>query len=461
MKIKPVILCGGEGTRLWPESRKKNPKQFIKINNISLLRHAINRVSGKNFDKITFCTNINFLDLLKTEVKNLDCSIVVEPIKKNTAPAILAALNDDNISFFQPIIIISADHIIEKKSLFQSELQKLSKYLDLNKIFIFGIKPSYAEIGYGYLKLKKEKNFYKVSKFLEKPNFNIAKKIIKNKNIYWNSGMFFSSKSALLNEYALYENKLSIQILESYLNAKIHHNIIYLEKSYFNKIKSISFDKAILEKSKNIFGHKLPTDWTDVGSWKQKWQIEKKDKNNNFIKGNVISLNVKNSYIASNDKLVVANNLNDILAVQYNDALYLADLKNSNIKNIYPSIVNKFSEIANQHVFTKRPWGEFKNIYVGKNFQVKELIVVPGGILSLQKHKFRSENWVVVEGVAKVTLNNKIYYLKKSQSIFIPKSAVHRIENPNKKILRIIEVQTGSYLGEDDIVRIKDIYGRS
>jgi mannose-1-phosphate guanylyltransferase/mannose-6-phosphate isomerase len=273
--------------------------------------------------------------------------------------------------------------------------------------------------------------------------------------------MFFSSKSALLNEYALYENKLSIQILESYLNAKIHHNIIYLEKSYFNKIKSISFDKAILEKSKNIFGHKLPTDWTDVGSWKQKWQIEKKDKNNNFIKGNVISLNVKNSYIASNDKLVVANNLNDILAVQYNDALYLADLKNSNIKNIYPSIVNKFSEIANQHVFTKRPWGEFKNIYVGKNFQVKELIVVPGGILSLQKHKFRSENWVVVEGVAKVTLNNKIYYLKKSQSIFIPKSAVHRIENPNKKILRIIEVQTGSYLGEDDIVRIKDIYGRS
>ena len=461
MKIKPIILCGGEGTRLWPESRKKHPKQFIKINGKSLLKHAIDRVTGVNFDPITICSNANFLDQIKEETKNINCKIYVEPAKKNTAAAILAAVNDDDLTFYQPVLIISSDHIIEKKIVFQKQIKKLSNNLDMYKIFIFGVKPDYPETGYGYLYSKKiNKNFNKVDKFIEKPNLNRAKKLFKNNNYLWNSGMFLSNKSALLNEFSILQNKLALQVCDSYINAKTTNHIVTLDNKYYSKIKSISFDHAILEKSKNVFSAKLSSDWKDVGSWMQKWEIEKKDKDNNYIKGNILKNNVKNSYISSN-RTIVASNLKNVLAVDNNDVLYLSDLKNNNLKNLYPIINKKFPKITDQHTTTLRPWGQFTNIFVGKDFQVKELIVNPGAILSLQKHKYRSENWVVVQGKANVTLNKKNISLNKSDSIFIPQGAVHRIENRQKSILKIIEVQTGSYLGEDDIIRIKDIYGRA
>ena len=461
MKIKPIILCGGEGTRLWPESRKKHPKQFIKINGKSLLKHAIDRVTGVNFDPITICSNANFLDQIKEETKNINCKIYVEPAKKNTAAAILAAVNDDDLTFYQPVLIISSDHIIEKKIVFQKQIKKLSNNLDMYKIFIFGVKPDYPETGYGYLYSKKiNKNINKVDKFIEKPNLNRAKKLFKNNNYLWNSGMFLSNKSALLNEFSILQNKLALQVCDSYINAKTTNHIVTLDNKYYSKIKSISFDHAILEKSKNVFSAKLLSDWKDVGSWLQKWQIEKKDKDNNYIKGNILKNNVKNSYISSN-RTIVASNLKNVLVVDNNDVLYLSDLKNNNLKNLYPIINKKFPKITDQHTTTLRPWGQFTNIFVGKDFQVKELVVNPGAILSLQKHKYRSENWVVVQGKANVTLNKKNISLNKSDSIFIPQGAVHRIENRQKSILKIIEVQTGSYLGEDDIIRIKDIYGRA
>ena len=461
MKIKPIILCGGEGTRLWPESRKKHPKQFIKINGKSLLKHAIDRVTGVNFDPITICSNANFLDQIKEETKNINCKIYVEPAKKNTAAAILAAVNDDDLTFYQPVLIISSDHIIEKKKVFQKQIMKLSNNLDMYKIFIFGVKPDYPETGYGYLYSKKiNKNINKVDKFIEKPNLNRAKKLFKNNNYLWNSGMFLSNKSALLNEFSILQNKLALQVCDSYINAKTTNHIVTLDNKYYSKIKSISFDHAILEKSKNVFSAKLSSDWKDVGSWMQKWEIEKKDKDNNYIKGNILKNNVKNSYISSN-RTIVASNLKNVLAVDNNDVLYLSDLKNNNLKNLYPIINKKFPKITDQHTTTLRPWGQFTNIFVGKDFQVKELVVKPGAILSLQKHKYRSENWVVVQGKANVTLNKKNISLNKADSIFIPQGAVHRIENRQKSILKIIEVQTGSYLGEDDITRIKDIYGRA
>jgi mannose-1-phosphate guanylyltransferase/mannose-6-phosphate isomerase len=329
------------------------------------------------------------------------------------------------------------------------------------KIFIFGVKPDYPETGYGYLYSKKINNsFNKVAKFIEKPNLNRAKKLIKNNNYLWNSGMFLSNKAALLNEFSILQNKLALQVCDSYINAKTTNHIVSLDNKYYSKIKSISFDHAILEKSKNVFSAKLLSDWKDVGSWMQKWEIEKKDKDNNYIKGNILKNNVKNSYISSN-RTIVASNLKNLLVVDNDDVLYLSDLKNNNLKNLYPIINKKFPKITDQHTTTPRPWGQFSNIFVSKNFQVKELVVNPGAILSLQKHKYRSENWVVVEGKANVTLNKKNIFLNKSDSIFIPQGAVHRIENRQKNVLKIIEVQTGSYLGEDDIIRIKDIYGRA
>ncbi|MEY3112663.1 MAG: mannose-phosphate guanyltransferase, partial [Pseudomonadota bacterium] len=363
--------------------------------------------------------------------------------------------------FYQPVIIISSDHIIEKKIVFQKQIKKFCNYLDKNKIFIFGIKPDYPETGYGYLYSKRvNKNFNKVIKFVEKPNLSRAKKLIKNSNYLWNSGIFFSNKSALLNEFSVLQTKLAVQVCDSYINAKLTNNIVTLDNKYYSKINSISFDHAILEKSKNVYSSKLLSDWKDVGSWMQKWQIEKKDKDNNFIRGNIFKNNIKNSYISST-RTVVASNLKNILAVDNNDVLYLSDLNNNNLKEIYPIISKKFPKTIDQHTTTQRPWGQFTNIFVGKNFQVKELVVNPGAVLSLQKHKYRSENWVVVEGKANVTLNKKNILLDKSDSIFIPQGAVHRIENKQKNLLKIIEVQTGSYLGEDDIIRIKDIYGRA
>ena len=272
--------------------------------------------------------------------------------------------------------------------------------------------------------------------------------------------MFLSNKSVLLNEFSILQTKLALQVCDSYVNAKSTNNIIELDNKYYSKIKSISFDHAILEKSKNIFSVKLLSDWKDVGSWLQKWEIEKKDKDKNYIKGNILKNNVKNSYISSN-RTIVASNLKNILAVDNNDVLYLSDLRNNDLKSLYPLISKKFPKITDQHTTTQRPWGQFTNIFVGKNFQVKELVVKSGGVLSLQKHKYRSENWVVVEGKANITLNKKNIILHKSDSIFIPQGAVHRIQNREKSLLKIIEVQTGSYLGEDDIVRIKDIYGRT
>jgi mannose-1-phosphate guanylyltransferase/mannose-6-phosphate isomerase len=461
MKIKPIILCGGEGTRLWPTSRTKNPKQFIKINGQSLLKHAIDRVTGDHFDKITICSNISFLDQILKETKSINCKIFVEPEKKNTGPAILAAINDDDLSFYQPIIIISSDHIIQEKLIFQKQIFKLSNFLDRSKIFIFGVKPTYPETGYGYLYSKKiNKSFSKVIHFIEKPILHKAKKFIKNNNYLWNSGIFLSNKSALLNEYSVFQTKMALNICDAFVNSKISKNTTLLDRKYFSKIKSISFDKAILEKSSNVYSSKLLSDWKDVGGWLQKWEIEKKDKNNNYINGKVLNDNVKNSYISSDRRPIVANNLENILAIENDDVIYLSNLKNNNLKNIYPSIKDKFPKLIDHHTTTQRPWGKFTNIFVGKNFQVKELVVNSGAVLSLQKHKFRSENWVVVEGQATVTLNKKIIVLKKSESIFIPKGAIHRIHNKQKNVLKIIEVQTGSYLGEDDIIRINDIYGR-
>jgi len=460
-KIKPIILCGGEGTRLWPESRATFPKQFIKVGNKSLLKHAIQRVTGSDFDTITFSTNENFLDLIKKETKNIKCKIIVEPEKKNTAAAILASISDDDITSKQPIIILSSDHIIKNDQLFKKHLESLKKNLGYNKIFIFGVKAEYPETGYGYIKSEKLFGYRKVTKFIEKPNLKIANLLFKDKNVHWNSGTFFSTKNCLIEEFAKYQSNLSKKILNSVVYSNKKNNCMYLEKKYFKKISPISFDYAIVEKSKKVFMSVLPNKWTDVGSWYQRWNIEKKSKNNNLVKGKIFLKNTSNSYFFSENKPIVADNLSNILAVNYDDVLYLSNLKKNSLKDIYPVIKKKFAKVTNEHSTVHRPWGYFRSLYASLGFQVKEIVVYSGGCLSLQKHKFRSENWVVVSGIAKVTLNKKSFYLKPSQSVFVKKGSIHRIENTSKKLLRIIEVQTGSYLGEDDIIRIKDVYGRN
>ena len=398
MKIRPVILCGGAGTRLWPNTKKYQAKQFIDFGGWTLFGKTLERIKSPLFDFPIISTNLKYLKDVKKNLKNKGISkyiIVLEPAKKNTAPAILTSALIKEIPDKQPLVFLSSDHLIEKKEKFNHEIKKHKKFLSDINIFIFGIKPNSISNQFGYFITKKNNNLNQVSRFVEKPNLSKAKIIIK-KGGYWNSGMFFLRKDSLINNFIKYQNKIYKNSLSAVSRSKRKSNIYYLNKKAFIKNPSKSFDYAILEKTKIINAIKLNIEWSDLGSWKE-----------------------------------------ILLMFNKNKKIYLKK------KNIFD-----------------RPWGNYTNLYSGNNFLIKELNVKSKGVLSLQKHLHRSEHWVVTQGVPKITLNKKSFSKKPNETIFIPKGAIHRIQNPNKKIVKIMEAQLGSILKETDIVRYKDIYGR-
>ncbi len=398
MKIRPVILCGGAGTRLWPNHSNHQAKQFIDFGGWTLLGKTLERVKNNFFDYPIISTNISYLKEVK---KNLNkhgikkYKIVLEPSKKNTGPAILSAALIEEIPNKQPLIFLSADHLINKVKKFNLEIRKKKRYLSNANIFIFGIKPNSPSDQFGYFLTKRKKDFDIVTNFLEKPSLKRSKTLIK-KGAYWNSGMFFLRKDSLINNFKKYQKKIYKNSLQAIYKSKLSKNVYYLDKKAFNKNPSKSFDFAILEKTKEINAIKLDIPWSDLGSWKEILLMFKKDKKKYFKK-----------------------------------------------KNIF-----------------YRPWGSYTNLFYGKNFLIKELNVKSKGILSLQKHHHRSEHWVVIQGKPKITLNRKFFLKKPYDTVFIPKGAIHRIQNPYKKIVKIMEAQIGSILKETDIVRLEDIYGR-
>jgi len=398
MKIRPVILCGGSGTRLWPNEKNHQPKQFINFGNWTLLGKTLERTKNSIFDTPIISTNLKYLKEIKNHLKKHKIKkykIVLEPAKMNTGPAILSAALINDIPDEQPLIFLSCDHLIEKENIFFKEIIKNKKHLSNKNIFIFGIKPFTPSSEYGYFLTKKIKKINKVIKFIEKPNQSKAKKIIQKKG-YWNSGMFFLRKDSIINNFKKYQFKTFKNCKKSVLKSKYSKNIYHLNKSTFIKCTSKSFDIGVLEKTKDINGIKLDIPWSDLGSWKEICKMFEKN---------------KNKYIKK--------------------------------KNIF-----------------FRPWGRYVNLFYGKNFLIKELYVKPKGILSLQKHFHRAEHWFITQGFPKITLNKKSFTQKTNDTIFIPKGAIHRIENPNKKPVKIIEAQLGSILKETDIVRYQDIYGR-
>ena len=399
MKIKPVILCGGAGTRLWSEKKKYTPKQFIDFGNWTLLGKTLDRVKSSIFDTPIISTNKKYLNYVKQHLKKHHINkykIILEPAKRNTAPAILSAALIRDIQNEQPLMIFSADHLIENVSTFNKEISKNKKFLTNQNIFIFGIKPTSPSSEYGYLLTKKiNSNINKVTKFIEKPKEAKAKKIIKQKG-YWNSGMFFLRKDSIINNFKKYQPIIYKNCLISVQKAKFKENTYYLNKPSFIKATAKSFDYAILEKTKLINAIKLDIPWSDLGSWKE-----------------------------------------------------ILKMFNNNKKKYY--------EKKN---FFNKPWGSYVNLFKGKDFLIKELLIKPKGILSLQKHHHRAEHWLITQGNPKITLNNKYFIKTPGEHIFIPLNAIHRIENPFKKTVKIIEAQVGSILKETDIVRYKDIYGR-
>ena len=399
MKIRPVILCGGAGTRLWPQSRKNIPKQFIDWEGWTLFGKTLERVKNSIFDYPIITTNYAYLKLVKKHLakhKVKKYRIILEPYKKNTAAAILSSVLLREIPHNQPVIFFTSDNIVGKINIFNRSIDTYKKYLNSNNIFIFGIKPSSASTEYGYFLTKRVfKNLDKVSEFIEKPNKRRAEKIVKNK-AYMNAGMFFARKDSIIQSFLIHQKEIFKYCSNSVSKSKMSKNVYYLDKKSFKKNKEISFDYAILENSKNIYGIKLNIPLIDLGNWKEIWNFFKKHKSKNYIK--------KNTFF--------------------------------------------------------RPWGKYINLYSGKGFLLKELVINPRSSISLQKHNFRSERWTIISGKAKITVNKNNFFRKPYEIVDIKKGAIHRIENPFNSSVKIIEVQMGSVLRETDIVRYKDIYGR-
>ena len=400
MKIRPVILCGGAGTRIWPKSKKNIPKQFIDWGGWTLFGKTLQRIKYPIFDYPIITTNLSYLKLIKNELRKNKIKkyrIILEPLKKNTAPAILSSALIKEIPENQGMIFFSSDNLIGKINIFNKAIHTHSKHLTDNNIFIFGVKPMSPSSEYGYFLSKKNlNNINKVTKFIEKPNKNKVKIIIKKKG-YMNAGMFFARKDSLIKNFKKYQISMYKNCLNSVNKSKFFKNIYYLKKSYFQKVKEISFDYAILERSNDINGIKLNLPLIDLGNWKEIWKFFKKENSKKFIKENTFY----------------------------------------------------------------RPWGKYINLFNGKGFLLKELIVNPKSSISLQKHFYRSERWLVNSGKPKITINKKVFFKKINDSILIPKGAIHRIENIYSKPVQIIEVQMGNVLKETDIVRYEDIYGRT
>ncbi|MDA7783368.1 sugar phosphate nucleotidyltransferase [Candidatus Pelagibacter sp.] len=399
MKIRPVILCGGAGTRLWPNSKNHQAKQFIDFGNWTLLGKTLERVKSSTFDAPIISTNLKYLKEVKKHLKKHKISkykIVLEPAKRNTAPAILASALIKDIPNEQPLMFFAADHLIEKASIFNKAINKNKTNLTDQNIFIFGIKPTSPSSEYGYFLTKKVKgSINKVTKFIEKPKEDKAKQVIKQKG-YWNSGMFFLRKDSIINNFKKYQPTIYKNCVNAVSKARFKDRTYYLNKASFEKATAKSFDYAILEKTKQINAIKLDIPWSDLGSWKEILKMYDKNKNKYYKK-----------------------------------------------KNVY-----------------YRPWGRYVNLFQGKGFLIKELFVKSKGILSLQKHHHRSEHWLVTQGTPKIILNRDSFSKKQNDHIFIPLEAVHRIENPGNKPVKIIEAQVGSILKESDIVRYQDVYGR-
>ena len=492
--VIPVILCGGSGTRLWPLSRSGFPKQFLVLSgdnsSQSLFQQAIQRVNAIASDQTELgntlvVTNEEHrflvLDQLR-ELKSIDATLLLEPAGRNTAPALTLAaycaqqLVESKATGSDPILVITpADQTIQNGVAFTKALQDCVKVVESSEktIAILGITPTAAETGYGYIQQaggKDLNNAFAVERFVEKPDSKTAKEYLADGSYLWNSGMFVLKASTWLE--ALKEFRPDI--FESCKNAwqtkseDSSGGISFIRpgKEDFKSIPSESIDYAVIEKCPHskfsIKMVELNAGWNDLGAWDAVWQVGKQDQEGNVVAGDVLLTNSKNSLVHASSRLVSAVGVENLVIIETADAVLVADRKNSqDVKNIVTQLETQGREEKNLHRKVARPWGWYDSVDEGARFKVKRIQVKPGASLSLQMHHHRAEHWIVVKGVAEITNGDQVITLTENQSTYIPQGQTHRLANPGTTPLEIIEVQSGSYLGEDDIVRFEDTYGRS
>ena len=469
-KVVPVLLAGGRGSRLWPASRKAFPKQFSNLlEGKSLFQETVMRLEGIDIPQIQspiIMTNDDFrfivLDQLK-EINALAGSIVLEPEGKNTAASILAAtllaVDDDAV-----ILVLPTDHKIQGSELFNEAILRGIQCVNEANLVTFGVTPTHPETGFGYMRVNDRRDrVCKVIEFLEKPNLKLVKKFLESEEYLWNSGIFTFKASSMLGSFLQHKPVLVEQVQQSIKSSVFDLSFQRLNPGSWNEINSESFDFAIVEKLKNIKTVRLDAVWSDLGDWKAVWERSNKNEMGVATSGHSHAIECKNTLLRSENsgQQIVGLGLENIVAVATRDAVLVVDKnKTQDVRSVVDFLIDRGLRQANEFTKDFRPWGWFERLGEGSGFQVKQILVKPGGSLSLQSHKYRSEHWIVIEGVGKVTIGERVDILHPGQSAYIPVGEKHRLENEGSKPLILIEVQTGSYFGEDDIKRYSDIYKR-
>lgn len=471
--IVPVILAGGSGTRLWPLSRSSYPKQFLRLlNEYSLLQNTLLRLKNLGLPfvaPIIICGEEHRFIVAEQlrEIDTQNADIILEPIGRNTAPAITLAALHAQKKYQQKdvrLFVLSADHEIQNHEAFKFSIWQAYDYLNISPIIIFGIKPTYPEIGYGYIKystLLDSQSIYHVDDFVEKPDLKTAKEYLSVGHYAWNSGMFMFDLIGFLKLMDQYASDIKKSCINAYEQAKADLDFIRIGIDEFQQCTGISIDYALIEKVDHLVMVELDAGWSDIGSWSALWDIHEKDENKNVIKGDVIQLNSENNLIYTQDKLVSLLGVENLIVVETKDALLIANKEHmQNVKEIVQILKKRNRAEISIHRETFRPWGKYECIDVGSRYQVKRITVNKGEKLSLQLHHHRAEHWIVVKGTAKVRKGENTFLLSENESTYISIGEMHSLENPGCIPLELIEIQTGSYLSEDDIHRFEDLYGR-
>jgi mannose-1-phosphate guanylyltransferase/mannose-6-phosphate isomerase len=468
-KIIPVVLSGGSGTRLWPLSRSEYPKQYLRlIGENTMIQETILRLKGlSNLSSPIVIASYKHRFLVAEQLLQIDIespTIILEPCGRNTAPAIAASAitiskdgGDKNI-----LLVLPADHEIQDVALFHKAIESGLKQAKAGKLVTFGIVPTSANTNYGYIKKSgSNEDFYEVDKFIEKPNQKEANGFFEKKDFLWNSGMFMFQANTLIEELSKHCPEISNKIKYSVENAKQDLNFTCLEESSFESCPNNSIDYELMEKSDNVVVVPLDAGWSDIGSWTSLYDSGTQDTNGNVINGDIISQDTTNCFIHSDQNMVATIGLKDMFIVNTPDVTFISTKKDLNqVSKIIDQLRNDGRKEHSYHRKVYRPWGWYDSIESGSFFQVKRLHVNPGAKLSLQFHNKRAEHWVVVKGVASVTNGDEEIRLTKGMSTYIPNKVKHSLSNMENSSLEVIEIQSGLYLGEDDIVRLEDIYGR-
>ena len=467
--LQPVLLSGGVGSRLWPISRESHPKQFLPLaSELSMLQETLHRTAGMEAANPIVVCNDEHRFMVAEQLRQVDliaAALILEPEGRNTAPAVaLAAIHAIEKDPDAILLVLPADHLIENVKAFVDAVQKAQPVAQQGRLVTFGVVPSSPETGYGYIKCGEDlgDSMFGLDRFVEKPDLDTAQEYVDQGDYLWNSGMFLMRADSYLQEL----QRLAPEILSSCQSAMASSSedmdFIRPDAQAFAGCPSDSIDYAVMEKTQLGAVASLDCGWSDIGGWSALWDVASRDEDGNASKGDVILDNCSNSYFRSESRLLAGVGVDNLVVVETADAVLIADRNQvQNVKTIVNQLKNSGRSEASLHRRVYRPWGSYESLVSTDRFQVKRIVVEPGHTLSLQKHHHRAEHWIIVHGTAEVTCEDKVFMLREDESTYIPLGHKHRLANPGRIPLELIEVQSGSYLGEDDIVRYEDVYGRS